>query len=229
MQKITFFFILILFTSCEKKISDLDFERNVMSELFPTLIDQTCVDTRLFRNPPPKYGNYIYDVNGTNIGIDTSNVSDSERKKMQDWKRERDKILKDTSSIIIAFNPNINDNPENVEEDFKKHFPNAQLSKSKGEKYILDYKNITLNDKYKLKNIKDFPERNDDDFWQKKYGFVFSGIVSFTRIRFDENKKFGVLDAGFVCGNLCGQGYRIFIKNENGKWIIDEIQGTWVS
>ena len=42
------------------------------------------------------------------------------------------------------------------------------------------------------------------------YNFVFSGVLDFTRIRFDKTKQYGVLDAGFGRGGKFGQGYRIY-------------------
>jgi len=78
------------------------------------------------------------------------------------------------------------------------------------------------------KNINEFP-KDREIFWKEKYDFIFSGVIHFTRIQFDTEQKYGILDGGFVCGKLCGQGFRIYIKKENGKWLIDKIRGTWVS
>jgi hypothetical protein len=34
---------------------------------------------------------------------------------------------------------------------------------------------------------------------------------------------------GFICGKLCGQGYRAKLKIQNGRWIISKWEKTWVS
>lgn len=222
---------IIFFTGCKKEVSELEFEKNVMTEIFPSLIDETCIDKRLYLNPPPKYGKYIYDENGNNIEIDTTKATEDEKKKMSEWKNEIDKIEKDTSKLIVAFNPILKKNKENIKEDFEKHFPNIKLKQTKTEKksdYTFEYQNIKLNSKFKLKNISEFP-KDRDAFWKTKYKFVFSGVVEFTRIQFDNEKKYGILDGGFICGRLCGQGFRIYIKKKNNKWIIDKIEGTWIS
>ncbi len=115
--------------------------------------------------------------------------------------------------------------------DFEKHFPKIKLFEHKNEnnaEYVFEYQHIKLNNKFELKNISKFSKERGK-IWHTKYNFVFSGIVDFTRIQFDKDKKFGILDAGFVCGGLCGQGYRIYIKKKNSKWIIDKIEGTWIS
>jgi len=40
--------LIILFCSCEKKLTNLEFEKNVMTEILPSLIDSTCIDIRIF-------------------------------------------------------------------------------------------------------------------------------------------------------------------------------------
>lgn len=226
LHKTIFILIIILFASCEKKISELDFEKKVMTELLPSLIDSTCIDKRIFTLPPP-LGKSIYDKGDNYLGRDTSNIS-VER---EIWKKEIAKIENDTSKIIIAFDPKIKHNTENLREDFEKHFVGAKLYLPKIEnqtEYILDLKKIKLNGKFELKNISEFPKKRGV-IWGAKYNFVFSGVAFFSRIQFDEEKRFGILDGGFVCGGLCGQGFRIYIKKTNKKWTIDKVEGTWVS
>ena len=56
--------MIVLFVSCQKKITHLEFEKNVMTEILPSLIDSTCIDTRIYMNPPPPYGKMIFDSTG---------------------------------------------------------------------------------------------------------------------------------------------------------------------
>lgn len=65
-------FMMLLFISCQKKISDLEFEKNVMTEIFPNLIDSICIDSRTVLNPPPIYGLLTYDENGRRISVDST-------------------------------------------------------------------------------------------------------------------------------------------------------------
>lgn len=230
-NKTIFILIIILFASCEKKISELDFEKKVMTELLPSLIDSTCIDTRIMLNFPPKYGESIFDKSGHYIGVDSTKATKEEKLKLLEWKKNKLKIENDTSKIIIAFDPRIKNNTENLKEDFEKHFVGAKLHVFKIEnqtEYILNFKNIKLNNKFQLKNISEFPKERGV-IWGTKYNFVFSGVAFFSRIQFDEKKRFGILDGGFVCGGLCGRGYRIYIKKTNEKWTIDKVEGTWVS
>lgn len=223
--------VIILFSSCEKKITDLEFEKNVMTEIFPSLIDSTCIDIRLFTNFPPKYGESIYDKTGHYIGVDSTKATEEQKRKLLEWKINTEKIKKDTSKIIVAFDPLLKDNSQDLREDFQKHFKNAKIYISKEKKeseYVFDFKNIKLNNKFELRNISQFPKERGL-IWLAKYDFVFSGAVFFSRIQFDKDKKFGILDGGFACGDRCGQGFRIYIKKANNKWIIDDVEGTWVA
>jgi hypothetical protein len=222
---------IILFSSCEKKITDLEFEKNVMTEIFPSLIDSTCIDVRLFTNFPPEYGESIYDKTGHYIGVDSTKATEEQKRKLLEWKINTEKIKKDTSKIIVAFDPLLKDNSQDLREDFQKHFKNAKIYISKEKKeseYVFDFKNIKLNNKFELRNISQFPKERGL-IWITKYDFVFSGAVFFSRIQFDKDKKFGILDGGFACGGRCGQGFRIYIKKVNNKWIIDEVEGTWIA
>ena len=230
LQKTILLISIIFLSSCEKKLSELEYEKNVMTQIFPSLIDSTCVDTRIFSNPPPLYGEYITDKEG-HVSVDTTKATDKQRYKLEEWKKNLAEIEKDTSKIIVAFEPLIRQSRERMDEGFEKHFSGKKISHSKLKdtlKYKLDFEKIKLNHKFKLKNISEFPKERDA-IWNTKYSFVFSGIVYFTRIQFDKDKTCGILDAGFVCGRLCGQGFRIFIKKVNQNWVIDKIDGTWIS
>jgi len=226
-QKITSLLILLIFvSSCEKKQTELEFEKSVMTEIFPSLIEYTCIDSRVLFNLPP-VGKSIYDKSGNNIGLDTTNI----KREREIYEREELRIKNDTSKIIFAFDSKIKRNQYNVEEDFEKHFSGAKIFESKKEQnleYDFDYKKIKLKNKVVLKNISEFPKERGE-IWKTKYNFIFSGVVFFTRIQFDKDKKFGILDGGISCGRHWGQGSRIYIKKINNKWVIDKIEGTWVS
>ena len=231
LQKITFVLVIMLFASCERKVSELEFEKNTMTEIFPSLIDSTCIDFRLMTNFPPKYGESIYDKTGHYIGVDSTKATNDEKLRLSEWKKRTLEIKNDTSKIIIAFEPKITKSRENLNNDLEKHFVGEKIFSTKTEtktEYILDFKNIKLKNKFELKNISEFPKERGV-IWETKYKFLFSGVVYFSRIQFNKNKEFGILDAAFDCGRLCGQGFRIYIKKVHNKWKIDEIEPTWIS
>lgn len=217
MKKISFLIFIatsLFFTSCKNKISDLEFEKKVMTEIFPDLIDSTCMDTRVFTNFPPEYGESIFDKKGHYIGVDSTKATKEQKQKLVEWKINTERIKKDTSKIIIAFDPTIEYSGEDLKEYLEKHFKSTKAFVPKEKiynEYIFDFKNIKLNNRFELRNINQFPKERGK-IWETKYSFNFSGAVFFTRIQFDQTKKFGVLNAGFACGRLCGQGFRIYIK-----------------
>lgn len=229
-SSLAFIISIILLANCKKEISNLEFEKKVMTEIFPNLIDSICFDYRLFSVRPPLYGKKIFDDNGNQIGIDTTNAKAKYERELLEQKFRITQIEKDTSKLILAFNPILKYDQEDLAKYFKTHFKNAKTLIPKEKKdsvYAFEYKNIKLPNKFKLKDISLFPKGRE--IWKSKYPFVFSGVVYFTRIQFDQDKRFGILNGGFTCGSHCGQGFRIFIKKVNKKWIIDKVEDTWVS
>ena len=87
--KTRIFFITIFITliSCERKINDLEFEKNVMTEIFSNLIDSTCIDSRILKLPPP-LGKPIYDKDDNYIGSDTTKIK-TER---ENWEKFNDRF-----------------------------------------------------------------------------------------------------------------------------------------
>ncbi|WP_123773908.1 hypothetical protein [[Flexibacter] sp. ATCC 35103] len=224
-------YMTLLFMSCQKNISDLEFEKNVMTEIFPDLIDSICIDYRTVLVPPPIYGEFIYDKEGNYIGVDSTKGTEKQEQEIVRWKLNQEAIEKDTSKLIVAFNPKIERNRKDLKEYLGQHFKVTEVfyPKIEGDStFIVEFKNISLKGKFKLKDMSEFP-KDRREFWRKKYDFVFSGAVYFTGIQFDKERKFGVLEGGFSCGRHCGIGVRIYIKKLNKKWIIDKIDNTSVS
>ena len=235
--------MIISFTllNCEKKteLTNLEFEQKVFYELFPELSDKMYTDIRLIPTPPPPSPDYL-----TERGFDTKSdynkaledweKSEDYQNRLNDWKKRRDSIIIDTTLIYIAFPDSIN--------RFEKEDIYELISHFNHQKLVVDSKDFELdsgfkvgfdklksdNKKLRFKPISEFPKGRE--FWTTNYDFDFGGSLSFSRILFDNNKSFGVLNAGFGRGGLDGSGCRIFIKkDENGKWNIDKIVGTWVS
>lgn len=222
--------LLILISSCENKQTELEFEKSVMTEIFPSLVDSICVDCRTML-PPPPMGVSIFDENGNYVRTDSTKATKEEKIKYRNWKEALKKIDRDTSKVVIAFETKMKWSHFSLKDDFVKHFKGIKVIDSKINQdieYDFNFKNIRLNNKFELKNLSEFPKERGA-IWNTKYNFVFSGVLDFSRIQFDKDKRFGVLDAGFGCGSKFGQGSRIYIKKVNNKWVIDKIQGTWVS
>ncbi len=177
--------VIILFSSCEKKVTDLEFEKNVMTEIFPSLIDSTCIDIRLYTNFPPEYGESIYDKTGHYIGVDSTKATKEQKQKLLEWKINTEKIKKDTSKIIIAFDPLLKDNSQDLKEDFAKHFKNAKIFTSKEKKeteYIFDFKNSIINSNSEIflnfqKKGVQFGKLNTTLYFQEQFFFQEYSLI----------------------------------------------------
>ena len=142
--------MILLFVSCQKKISDLEFEKNVMTEIFPSLIDSICIDYRTVFSPPPIYGALTYDEKGNRISVDSTMSIEEQKRRMAKWKHNQETIEKDTSKLIVAFNPKIKRNSEDLKEYLEQHFKGAKSFYPivEGDStYIIDFKNISLKGK----------------------------------------------------------------------------------
>ena len=229
LQKITFIFIILLFASCKKSENDIEFNRKVLAEILPIIVDSTCVDTRLFSNPPPRYGKLIFNKEGHYVRTDSTKATPKEVENLKNWKKNVAEIEKDTSKVIIAFDPKISPYEKEYELIVSKDFPKDTLKKfinDKTKEYVLNFRNIKLNGKFKLKDINEFDREN---IFERKYKFNFSGILRVSAIKFDKKKENGILDVGFTCGRLCGYGNKVYISKVKNKWKIIKMEETWIS
>ena len=222
LQKTTFIvIILILLISCEKKITEIEYEKNVLTEIFPKIVDSICVDSRKM-NPPPKYGIQTWEK-GQIIKVDTSKVTEKERIAYQNWKKEQSRIEKDTSKIIIGFDHFL------LKFGEERNYEKVNLYNSKYSNFRFDYSKIQLNRKFKIKDITEFPKVEKLLLYEQKYNFVFSGFLQISRIKFSKDKKSGLIEGSFAYCGKCGIGVLIHIKEKNGKWEIEKIENTWIS
>jgi hypothetical protein len=231
-QKITFLLILLYFvSSCEMKQTEFEFEKSVMTEIFPSLVDSICVDSRKML-PPPMLGDFVEDKTG-HVSIDSTKATKEQRIEYRKWQKSREEVEKDTSSIIIAFDPFLKEPVFNFNKELKKKYSFLEVSIVNNDTikgYKFDFEKIKLNNKFKIKNISEFPKTfNFNLLYELKYDFVFSGILQLSRIQFDKQKQFGILEGSFSFCGKCGRGFNIFIKKVNNKWVIDKVEGTWVS
>jgi hypothetical protein len=212
--------ILLVLIVCNKKQSELEFEQSVIYEIFPALIDSLHFDSRNITPPPPKP---IFDKKNNIIGIDTTGMA----KIFSEYKKRMAELKADSIKLIIAIKDSAYSLEKRRKNELIKHFSNKNLSlnnSSTNTKYKIDINSLTANSKFLFRYYSEFPPGRA--IWTKDYDFQFSGIMSFSRIQFDSTKSYGILTSGFTFGLFRGNGGNIFIKKENGKWIIDEIIST---
>ncbi len=233
MNRITIFFLIAVamaFGACKTDGSYLMFEKHVMKQIFPSLIETVCVDSRIFLHPPPQHEKimqYPFDKK-EGYRMAGSKLTEAQKNEWKVWEEEIKKIKKDTAPVIIAFDPLLAPSAENLAKELEEHYRGARpIILNKKDSYVFDYQTIKLKGPFKVRNLSGFPASNK--IWDTPYDFVFSGIVFFSRIQFDQGRNFGVLEASFTCGGKCGKGYHIFIKKVNGAWEIDTVADTWIS
>lgn len=135
------------------------------------------------------------------------------------------KTINDTTKQFILVDSIRAVKMESISE-LKNYYKNITVSNTNnGPAYKFDYKEFIDNRKYIFTQA----SKTKLDSLQKIGGYSVNGIISLSRIQFDDTQKFGVFTVDYSTGARVGRGFLIFIKMENGKWVIDKVKQTWVS
>ncbi|GIZ09195.1 hypothetical protein [Flavobacterium sp. UMI-01] len=227
---------LLLFLStvyCESNKDEFELEKAVLTQILPSLVDSICVDSRMVE-PSPMLGEFVTDKKG-DVFLDSTKITEEQEIRYKKWETRREVAKKDTSEIILAFNPWIkNDFNPYFDKKLLEEFPISEFSvkgKDTLRQFLFDYSKIKLNNKFKLKNISEFSNTDNHPYllFERNYNFVFSGIFTISRIQFDKEKTKGLFKASFSYCGRCGRGYNVYVKEINGVWEIDKIEDTWIS
>ena len=75
------------------------------------------------------------------------------------------------------------------------------------------------------------PRADINRFWSDFYTRFphTNGLIQLSGIGYSADRNLGALMVDVGCGGLCGNGYIVVIKRENGRWRIVKIVNTWVS
>ncbi len=103
-----------------------------------------------------------------------------------------------------------------------------------------DENNLKLKDNFSVQNkVLFLSEKEESQFFRKvqENGWVkfhkkypkAKGIISFSRIGFNQEHTQALVSVSFGCGFLCGEGNFILLQKANGKWTIQNKIGLWVS
>lgn len=207
---------------CHNRKSELEFEKSVMLEIFPNLIDSLWVHNSSVNTLP-----FVkLDKRGKVIGLEEQSKSDIRK----NHKNLLDEIKRKNAKLFAVVCDTIYPVDTNEINEFKKHYNDAIFPKSKEIttlKYPFDKEKFNAFENIKIKFIAEFNMLERP--WDTNDKYNFYGAVSFSRILFDTNKKYGILTSSIICGGLCGHGYQIFIKKVKNKWIIEKVEETWIS
>ncbi|CAD0007432.1 hypothetical protein [Flavobacterium chungangense] len=210
----------IILTSCNNKKASLQFEKDVMYEIYPALIDTLWVNASYHYVPPPPP--HIKDTPEYRI------------RHKKEYKKQFNEDLshyKKTGFVIdLLLLDKISQVRQNQDE-LKAHFKDAVLIKNKISdtlEYKIDKGKFDSYKAFHLTYLPRFP-RGNDRLYYNELRYQIRGVFSLSRIQFDDEKNYGVLTAGIECGPMCGYGYRIFIKKVKEKWVVDKIEEAWIS
>ncbi|PTX43476.1 hypothetical protein C8P64_2004 [Christiangramia gaetbulicola] len=218
MLKKIFVFILILLSlaSCDKKIDQLEFEKQVAYEIFPQLLDSLHEDTRL--NIAPIISKY------KKVDTLSGEWFFDKEKVLEEIERRKQILYKDSVKLITAISDSTYLLKKRNASLLLKHFNSNRLTPDTTNldfKYQIDLDKLKADEKIDFKYASNFPRFRE--FWTTDYDFYMNAIFSMSRIRFDSSFSYGVLKCGYGTGYLNSGGYRVYIKKVQGRWIIDEM------
>ncbi|KIA98078.1 hypothetical protein OA93_11545 [Flavobacterium sp. KMS] len=220
------FIILLSFFGCKKKeiekVDELQFEKNVINNVFLEIVDSIYMDRRTILPPPMPRIDFKTNKEDT-IGYHAE---------LKKYNLEQDSIKNDKTRILIGVYDDVKKiSPQETEMIIKE----INLSKysydisKETDEYKFDLKTFENNKKFNFQRTSKYPHEknwNLDD----KSNLLPVGTISVSRIQFNKTKTSGILSAGASCGGgRCGRGFLIIIENKSGKWKIDKIIHTWVS
>jgi hypothetical protein len=214
------FIISLFLLSCEKKLSNLQIEKNALDEVFLEIVDSIYMDRRTILPPPPPRFDFKTNREDT-IGY---------HERLKKYWSYQDSIKKDTAKIVIG----VNDYAEKVGKYDKQQMLEIYkdslfvYDKSKDLKHFkLNLSTFKNNKKFSFKYLSEFPEVR---YWDFENNLLPVGAISVSRIQFNKTRTSGVLTASASCGGgKCGRGFLIVIDNKSGNWRITKIIHTWVS
>lgn len=210
--------------SCSKTDRSVEVEQDIITELFPVIFERAFQDYRKIPIPPPPPLN------------DSKEEMDKMHKAFA-TSRENYKIFLDTIQFAPLF-VIVNDSAYGIPKFELKRMYEEEKADIKfldtttfKKSFKLDLSQIDLGKDYILKYRSDFPLTIDELIkrdWQKHpaeeiHLHQFSGMLGLSRIYFNKKQTYGFMDVSFDCGKLCGCGYRVFIRKNGDKWIIDKV------
>ena len=217
-------FALCLTVSCTiKHKSEPDFDKAVMREIFPSLLDSMYIEINFSMTPPR-----ITEVVDSVTGKKELQLGDKSTRDRELIRNELSSCERNSSYIIIVLGDSIHPIHEDNVEIFQSKYslPKDILGNSYFQKsYFLPLINLSFRNCFKLKLSSEYtPLSNNIRMVVRQFR-----EVSFSRIIFDADNTHGMLTCEYVCGSLCGNGYRIFIKKLHDKWVVDYVEHAWIA
>jgi hypothetical protein len=213
---IRFLLLILLVTGCKSKPTDNEFEKQLLYDLFPAIVDATCIDVRKYGNLPPPLKNDRYlrfNEEEFPIILDSSLLTVDELSKLALWQQKMDSINADTSRLLIRFNPVLKPIKDIV---FAQRFlSDTAPTNTDTASILLNLEGDIIEGRFRITS--DVNANTGNRF-------------SLSRILFNKIQTKGIIDVSFSCKGNCGRGYFLLIKKgSNGKWFISKVKQTWIA
>ena len=210
-------------TCTSKNSSEPDFDKAVLRQIFPALLDSMYVEIK-FSMTPPKITEVVDSITGKKeLQPVAKGTTDRELISNDLSLFDRDSIY---ITIVLSDSIHALANEELEIFQLKYSLSKNLLSNSDFKKsYLLPLNDLNARNCFKLKLSSEYKPTNNDPLMLLRQ----LKELSFSRIIFDADKTHGMLTGEYVCGGLCGNGYRIFIKKVHEKWIVDYIELAWIA
>ena len=220
------FITLVLLSSfgCKKKeVSESDFEKKVLNNVFVEIVDSIYMDRRIVSPPPMPKRDFKTNKEDT-IGY---------HKELKEYLHYRDSIKNDKARILIGVYDTITKISSLETEMIQKEIDLSGYKYDtikEAEEYTFDLKPFKNNKKFHFEKAYKYSNEKYWDLNDISNSLIPVGTVFISRIQFDKTKTKGILTAGASCGGgKCGRGFLIIIENKAGKWKVNKIIHTWVS
>ncbi len=207
--------------SCQTNEHKIKFEQDVMSEIFPDLMDSIWVEVMVTTLPPPI--RKIYSKSKKTFTYEVLEKNEADREDEIERLKSLRKDSTASKQIVIVVNDSVYDLRNDVNKKFLeecKLSPLVEDNRTNDGAYKLD---LT-----KLKPHNTFRLIYSSEFKISKFlplETLLLNHISFSRIKFDKEKTAGVLTCRYS-GN--GTGYTIFIRKVNSHWTINETRYSWI-
>ena len=219
------YILLILFTLTNCK-NDLITKEKILNDIFPQLIDSFHISrTNIYPPPPPP----VYDNDSNFIGTDTiaGNLILLENKRILN---QIDSVDSRLLLVIIdsCFEIDLEDlqgRTYGEKELIIRILNNNENLKKASRK--LNINQIDLGDDYQLMYESEL-KRKYDNIWRIK-DRKFGGIISISKIYFDKEQNYGLLQFDIYPFYSEGSSYYIIIERIDKKWVVKRIYTNWIT
>jgi hypothetical protein len=211
--------VLLSFLGCKKEEDKLQFEKNVINNVFLEIVDSIYMDRRVMLPPPSPRVDFKTDKEDT-LGY---------HNKLKKYNLEQDSIKNDKTKILIGVYDLVKNRVQEKELIISTFKDSGFIYDNSTEEFNLDLTQFKNNKKFNFQNASKFPDEKSWDLSDKK-SLIPVGTIEISRIQFNKTKTSGILSADASCGGgKCGRGFLIIIENKFGKWKIAKIIETSVS